>query len=134
MQEIQTVNYEEVKEEDKFTYTYSAREQEEVKRIRAKYMPSEEDKMAQIRRLDRSVYKKGTAVSIAVGTIGALIMGTGMSLCMVWADTMMLPGIVVGITGMIPVVLAYPLYRCITKRERERIAPEILRLTDEIMK
>ena len=134
MEEIQITEKEETSQQDAFSYTYSAREQEEVKRIRAKYMPPEEDKMAQIRRLDRSVYKKGTTVSLIVGTIGALIMGTGMSLCMVWSDTMMMPGIAIGLAGMIPAALAYPLYKRITRKERERIAPEILRLTEELMK
>ena len=46
----------------------------------------------------------------------------------------MLPGIVIGVAGMAGTAAAYPLYMQITKRERERIAPEILRLTEELMK
>ncbi|MCI5752350.1 MAG: hypothetical protein MR038_07730 [Oscillospiraceae bacterium] len=29
---------------------------------------------------------------------------------------------------------AYPLYSHVTKKEREKIAPEMIRLTDELMK
>ena len=117
-----------------FNYTYSAKEQEEVKNIRKKYMPQEEDKMQRLRKLDAGVYNKASVLSLIIGIIGALIMGTGMSMCMVWTSTMMIPGIVVGTIGIVLVCLAYPAYNTTLKRERERIAPEIIRLTDELMK
>lgn len=119
--------------ENKFNYTYSAKEQEEVKNIRKKYAPCEEDKMTQLRRLDASVYRKATVRSLVYGIIGALVMGTGMSCCMVWTEKLFVPGLIVGILGMVLVCLAYPVYNRTLKKERERIAPEILRLTDELI-
>ena len=129
---------------DGFNYTYSAKEQEEIKAIREKYFPAEkgEDKMTQLRRLDRSVTQKATVVSLIFGTIGALILGFGMSLFMsnlgdilgVSGSVAILIGIIVGIVGIILVCLAYPLYNRIARKEREKIAPEIIRLTDELMK
>lgn len=116
-----------------FSYTYSAKEQEEIKKIREKYVPKEADKMEQLRRLDAGVTQKGTAISLVVGIIGALILGTGMSMCMVWTELFVL-GIIVGIVGIVMVSAAYPLYSCVTKKERKKIAPEIIRLTDELMK
>lgn len=115
-----------------FEYTYSAPRQEEIKRIREKYLPREEDKMEQLRRLDNAVAQKATMVSLVVGTLSALVLGVGMCCCMVW-DIFVL-GIVVGVIGIAGVAAAYPLYTHITAREREKIAPEILRLTDELMK
>lgn len=121
-----------------FQYTYSAKQQEEIKRIRDKYVTpveaDEEDKMQQLRRLDSSVTRKGTIASLVVGIIGSLIMGVGMSCTMVWQGIWFLPGIIIGIVGIIMVGVAYPLYLRMTRKERERIAPEILRLTDELMK
>ena len=117
-----------------FQYTYSAREQAEIKRIRSKYMPKEEDKMAQLKRLDASVTSKATMHALIVGVTGALVMGTGMSCCMVWTDKLLIPGIIIGLIGMGLVSLAYPLYHHTLKKERKRVAPEILRLTDELMK
>lgn len=122
------------KEKEIFNYTYSAKEQEEIKRIRKKYAPTEEDKMAQLRRLDSGVYQKATIVSLAVGIVGALLLGIGMCCCMVWKDAMFIPGIIIGVIGIIVVCIAYPLYNRTLKKEREKIAPEILRLTDELMK
>ena len=71
-------------ENNGFQYTYSAKEQAELKRIREKYTaPAEvEDKMARLRRLDASVTNTAQAVALVFGIIGALILGFGMSLCM----------------------------------------------------
>ena len=117
-----------------FQYTYSAKEQAEIKNIRSKYIPKEENKMEQLQRLDASATQKATVYAIIVGVIGALIMGAGMSCCLVWTDALLIPGIVIGIIGMAVLAVAYPLYNRTLKKERERIAPEILRLTDELMK
>lgn len=117
-----------------FQYTYSAKEQEELKRIRSKYVPKEENKMDQLRRLDAQVTQKATMCAIIIGVIGALILGTGMSCCMVWGGPAFIPGIAVGIIGMAALGAAYPLYNLTLKKERERVAPEILRLTNELMK
>jgi len=117
-----------------FQYTYSAREQEEIKRIRNKYLPKEENKMELLRRLDAQVTQKATMYSMIVGIIGTLILGIGMCCCMIWADSVFVLGIIVGVIGMGILALAYPLYNRTIKTERERIAPEVLRLTEDLMK
>mgnify|MGYP001039045151 FL=1 len=119
-----------------FTYTYSAAQQNEVKRIREKYAPptQEQDKMEQLRRLDASVTKAGTAVSLIVGIISTLILGIGMSSCMVWKEALFIPGIVIGVIGIVGICAAYPLYARITAMRRKKIAPEIMRLSDELLK
>jgi uncharacterized membrane protein YccF (DUF307 family) len=125
-------------ENPSFEYTYSAKRQQEVEQIRKAYLPKEEDKMEQLRRLHAVPMQKAQAAALAVGIIGALILGTGMSLCMTelgaaLGNLAMVIGIAVGLVGMVPVALAYPIYNRILKKEREKIAPEILRLTDELM-
>ena len=45
----------------------------------------------------------------------------------------MVIGILVGIVGMVLVALAYPLYNRVLKKQREKIAPEIMRLTEELL-
>lgn len=122
-----------------FRYTYSAAQQQEVENIRKKYLPREEDKMEQLRSLHRLPSRKAQAWSIALGVIGALILGSGMSLFMTplgaaLGGLAMVIGIVVGIAGMILVALAYPVYNRVLHRERARIAPQILQLTDELLK
>jgi uncharacterized membrane protein YeaQ/YmgE (transglycosylase-associated protein family) len=90
--------------------------------------------MAYLRRLDESATRKGTLLSIVVGVIGTLILGLGMCCVMVWQTTWFVPGIVIGLLGIAVVAIAYPVYLQVTKKEREKIAPEILRLTDELLK
>lgn len=130
----------EKKETESFNYTYSAKQQEEIKAIRKKYEAPEANKMEQLRRLDASATQKATTRSMTVGIIGALIMGLGMSITMTDIGAVfgsflsMLVGIVIGIVGIVLVCLAYPTYHRTLKAERERIAPEILRLSDELMK
>lgn len=117
-----------------FEYTYSAAMQEEVKKIREKYIsaPKEEDKLETLRRLDASVTKKVTILSLIFGILGTLIFGTGMCCCLVW--NLFFVGVIVGLIGLVGVSLAYPVYSYVTKKEREKIAPQILRLTEELMK
>ena len=122
-----------------FEYTYSARQQKEVEAIRKKYLPKEEDKMEQLRKLHYSATQKAQAASIAIGVIGALILGTGMSLCMTELGAAlehfaMVIGVSAGLIGLIMVALAYPLFNYVLKKERKRIAPEILRLSEELLK
>lgn len=131
------------KDKETFNYTYSAKEQDEIKAIRKKYStPEEEDKMTQLRRLDATVTQKAQAVSLVFGIIGALLLGLSMSLAMTnlgeilgsYKEMAMLLGIIIGIIGIVLVCVAYPIYNRIVKKEREKIAPEIIRLTDELIK
>ena len=125
-------------ENNAFEYTYSAQQRREVEAIRKKYLPKEEDKMEQLRRLHSIPTQKAQAASITMGIIGILILGTGMSLCLtelggILGDFNMVLGIPVGLAGMIMVAYAYPSYNRTLRKEREKIAPEILRLTEELL-
>ncbi len=125
-------------EQHDFEYTYCARQQQEVEEIRKAYLPKEEDKMEQLRKLHSIPTKKAQAASLSAGITGALILGTGMSLCLTdlgdaLGNLAMVLGIVVGLAGVVLVAAAYPAYNRILKKEREKIAPEILRLTDALL-
>lgn len=120
--------------DNKFEYVYLANQQDEIKKIREKYISKEEDKLIYLKKLDESVVFSSSMESISVGVIGALIFGTGMSFCMVWTDSLLIPGVFIGIFGMILMVLAYPVFMYSLKKKREKIAPEIIKLTDELLK
>ena len=126
-------------ENNSFEYTYSAERQQEIEAIRKKYLPKEEDKMEQLRRMHSIPTQKAQAASIAIGVVGTLILGTGMSLCMTdlgaaLEHLAMVIGILVGLLGLVMVALAYPVYNSVLRKERQRIAPEILRLSEELLK
>ena len=121
-----------------FEMTYSAQQQEEVQEIRKKYLPQEPDKMARLRALDASVGKKAARISITVGIFGTLILGFGMSLVMsdfglFFGDLALPLGIVTGLAGLGILSTAYPLYLRTVQKQRKKIAPEVLKLTEELM-
>ena len=119
--------------QERFTYTYSAPEQSEVRMIREQYLPKEVTKLDQLLQLDAGVRKRGNAVSIIHGMLHLLILGLGMSCCLVWSGPWFLPGILIGSIGLAGVCAAYPIYSHIVKQDREKIAPEILRLSEEML-
>ena len=120
-----------------FTYTYSAKEQEEIRQIRGKYVPpaKEESSIEQLRRLDKSATKGAAIASLIIGIVSALLLGVGMCCTMLpgW-EQYFIPGIAIGVIGIIGVIAAYPVYTRMVKRRRAKRAPEILRLADELMK
>ena len=122
------------KHNETFEYTYSASQQEEIERIRSKYIPKEETKLDKLRKLDESVTRPGTIWSIALGVMGCLVFGGGMSCVLVLGTDgmIMVMGVLLGLVGILLMGIAYPVYKKITEKERARIAPQILALTEEI--
>lgn len=117
---------------ESYEYTYSSQQQKEVEAIRKKYLPKEEDKMEMLRSLDRKAEKPGSIASIVLGVVGSLVLGVGMCCCMVWGGILFIPGIIIGILGMVLAGLAYPVYRKITTEKRTLYAEQILALTNEL--
>ena len=122
-----------------FEYNYSAKQQEEVDAIKRKYLPQEEkakelSKLDELKKLDKKVEMTATLWSIVVGVIGTLIFGAGMSLIMAFETAMYTAGILSGILGIAGMALALPVYRRVLKKQREKAAPRILELTEELSK
>lgn len=125
-----------------FSYSYSAENQAEIEKIRNKYLPRTEDKLEKLRRLDESVTSKATVWSLVLGILGTLIMGSGMSMVMTEFGTLVfaspiaaiIVGVLLGLVGMVMAIFAYPVYNFVLEKERRKIAPEIIRLADEIEK
>lgn len=126
--------------EHSFRYTYSAEQREEIQTIRSKYLPKEESKIDQLRKLHNSASQKAKTWSISIGIIGTLILGSGMSLILTNLGAILglsgaFPlGVLAGLLGLLLVAFAYPIYNRVLKKERERISPEILRLSEELLK
>ncbi len=129
---------------DTFNYTYSAKEQEEIKKILKKYEApkKEENNLDKLRALDKKVSSKAASAAITVGTIGTLMLGLGMSFVMTELNKILgsyskygiLLGIFIGLIGIALICTAYPIYNHTIIKERKKIAPEIIRLSDELLK
>ena len=121
-------------ENNTFSYNYSAARNKEVENIRKKYMPKEESKIETLKRLDDRVQTAGMIEGLCLGIIGALVFGIGMCFFLevftgaVWLTVLFM---VIGTLLMIP---AYPIYRHISRKTKAKLTPEILRLSEEIMK
>lgn len=106
-------------------------EQKKVEKISRQYLSKEENKMEQLQKLDRKVKTPGKIAACVLGVAGALVMGAGMSLVMVW--DVMGAGLALSIPGMVAALLAYPVYARITSRRKKKYAAEVLRLSNELM-
>lgn len=111
--------------------TYSAEEQKELNAIRAKYAPKGSRPLTnldKVKAIDAKVESKGTMAGLAVGIIGTLILGLGMSCVLVW-DKLAL-GILIGLAGLAGVAGAYPAYQRVIRTERAKAADEIMKLSE----
>lgn len=124
------------KSTEKFSYTYSApteAERREIESIRSHYEPprEEEGKLRRLRELDAHVRSVPTAIAISVGVIGLLIFGLGLTMILEWALTV--PGVVVAALGLPLIILAKPIHSFVSKREKQKFSPEIIRLSEELL-
>ena len=117
---------------ESFTYHYSAERQSEIDAIRKKYLPPEEqeNKLEQLRKLDASLTTGALTASMAMGIASAPVFGTGMCCLLVWRLWAL--GALLCVVGVIGMLVAPVLYRRLVEKRRQQIAPEILRLTEEL--
>ena len=117
-----------------FNYSYSTRVNKEVESIRKKYMPKEESKLERLKRLDFRAQTAGVVESLCLGIIGSLVFGVGMCFFLeVFAGEAWLTALLM-VLGTLIMIPAYPLYKRISRRTKAELAPEIIRLSDEIAK
>jgi hypothetical protein len=128
-----------------FSFSYSAKEREEIERIRNKYTHKEapgEDKMQRLRDLDRRAEGHAKCIALVLGIIGSLILGTGMSFIMTDLGSVLgldltkslVLGLISGVVGMITCAIAYPVYKKALASAQKKLAPEILSLSDELLR
>ena len=115
-----------------FEYTYSAERQSEIDAIRKKYLPQaeQESKLEQLRKLDASVGTRAMIASMALGIVAALVFGVGMCCFLVWSKFVL--GALLCVVGVVGMLVAPWLYRKLVEKRKAEIAPEILRLTEEL--
>ena len=110
-----------------------------VQKIRTQYTEKEHTKLDALKDLDKKVKRPANVFAYIFGSIGAIIMGSGMSLVMTEIGSMigvengMVPGIIVGIIGLLMVIINYPIYKGILGSRRKKYADEIIALSNKIM-
>lgn len=104
-----------------------------VERIRASYTAREKTKFDQLKELNKKVALPAKAFSYAFGTVGALVLGTGMCLAMKVIGNLMPLGIVIGLAGIAMVSTTYSIYKAILSSRKKKYAKQVLSLTDELL-
>ena len=110
-----------------------------AQKIRTQYMEKEATELDDLRELDTKVKRPANVFAYVFGSISAIIMGTGMSLVMtdigsvVGISDPMIPGIAVGVVGLIMTIINYPIYKKILASRRKKYADKIIALSDKIM-
>lgn len=111
-----------------------------VQKIRTQYTEKEHTELDALRELDAQVKRPANVFAYGFGSIGAIILGAGMSLVMtdigatVGVSAPMLPGIVIGCVGLLMTMVNYPIYKRMLTSRRKQYAGKIIELSDKIMK
>lgn len=119
-------------EHNTFSYTYSAPENTEVLNIRKKYLPKEESKLEELKRLDQLVQNAGIVPALCLGILSCLVFGLGMCLAMQVIGQLPWLGVIVGLVGAVGMIFAYPIHRKLLGKAKAQHAPRILQLADEL--
>lgn len=121
-----------MEQQNAFSYTYSASENQEVLSIRNKYLPRTESKLEELKRLDKLVQSSGLVEALSIGVVGCLIFGLGLCFAMEVIGSAMWLGILLGIIGTGVMLLAYPVNRKLFAKAKQAYVPRILELTAEL--
>ena len=111
-----------------------------VQKIRTQYTEKEHTQLDELKALDSKVKKPANVFAYIFGAVSAIIMGAGMSLVMteigatIGLASAMVPGIVIGVAGMGMALSTYPIYKKMMNDRKKKYAPEILKLSEKIMK
>ena len=118
--------------ENAFSYTYSATCNQEVLNIRKKYLPREETRLEELKRLDGLVQNSGVAQSLCAGIGGCLVFGLGLCLAMEVIGQMIWLGVILGLVGTVGMVAAFPVYRKFYNKAKAQHTPRILELVTQL--
>lgn len=111
-----------------------------VQKIRTQYTEKQDTQLDELKALDAKVKRPATVFAYVFGCISAIIMGSGMSLIMtdigetIGLTETMVPGIIIGVVGMLMALITYPIYKKILASRRKKYAGKILELSEKIMK
>ena len=111
-----------------------------VEKIRSQYMETKHTDLDALKALDAKVKRPANVFGYTYGSIGAIVMGAGMSLVMTDIGAMiglgdtMIPGIVTGVVGMAMALTTYPIYKKILDSRKKKYTHQIMELSDRITK
>ena len=112
---------------------------EQVEKIKNSYLEPEKvvTSLDELKSLDKKVRMPATIFAYTHGTIGSLVLGTGMCFAMkiigVSISAFMPIGIGIGLVGISMVASTYALYNKILSRRKKKYSAEIIARSDELL-
>ena len=107
-----------------------------AEQIANEYAPKKTSKVVALKKLDQKAKRPAEIFTYTFGIVSALILGTGMSLCMgaIGGGTTlsMIIGVIVGLVGLAGCGINYPIYTNMLKKSKEKYGSDIIRLAKEI--
>ena len=103
-----------------------------VQKIKNQYTTKQQTKIDQLKQLDKKVKKPARVFAYVFGTIGALVLGTGMCLAMKVIGDMMLAGVGIGLVGIGMVSCNYSMYKAVLDSRKSKYSNQIFALTNQI--
>ena len=110
-----------------------------AQKIRIQYMKKQPSELDALRELDAKVKRPANVFAYTFGSISAIVMGSGMSLVMtdigasIGIANAMIPGIAIGVVGMIMAIVNYPIYKGLLGHCKAKYGKAILELSEKIM-
>ena len=110
-----------------------------VEKIRTKYVEKKDSSLDELRKLDKKVKTPAEVFAYIFGSISALIMGAGMSFVMtdvaslLGLGDMTVPGIAVGVVGMVLAIINYPIYKGILNSRKKKYSEQVIALSNKIL-
>lgn len=110
-----------------------------VEKIRSQYTEAQHTDLDDLKALDKKVKKPANVFAYVYGSLGAMVMGSGMSLILTDIGAMLgitetiVPGIVIGIVGMVMALTTYPIYKKILTSRKKKYAGKIMELSERVI-
>lgn len=111
-----------------------------VEKIRSQYMQEQHTELDALKALDAKVKRPARVFGYAYGTVGAIVMGAGMSLVMtdigalLGLEDSLVPGINLGVVGMVMALTTWPIYKKLLASRKKKYASRIMALSERIVK
>ena len=111
-----------------------------VEKIRSQYLEQEQTELDKLKALDAKVKKPAKVFGYVYGSLGAIVMGAGMSLVMSDIGTLLgitetlILGIAAGVVGLAMSCTTYPIYKKILNSRKKKYAGKVMELSERITK
>ena len=101
-----------------------------AQRIRTQYTEKQATELDSLRALDAKVKRPANVFAYVFGSLSAIMTDIG---AIIGITSTMVPGIAIGVIGLLMAVANYPIYKGILNSRKKKYASKIIELSDKIL-